>query len=501
MSVSCTCARFEHATNGCEHVWALLRHLDDEKAVTVVGADRIAFDSGQPQWAPIAASRGGGTPWQTFIGELERRPAQHRTPPLPSVSSELLYVVDIGASRDKLVVVTMTRDLKRSGSTSKPQQVTIEPWQVAELPREDDRGIMGILTALNRAGGPRSRFELTHEVNRGLAAAVIGDRTLLRARPNLDRGKEDTEHVSYDEKRQLKRRLRIEADASAYIMRVMFALGRTQVNPIFLVGRSYAYVDGKIVRVADVQGALVDAVQARGDVVIPFNERRQLSRALHLYGPDHFDAPTELQLRVQGGKPTPMLYIDAHTGGQLIAKVSFRYGGTNLPVGGGSEMFMDDERVIRRDRDAENAALTALADVFGTWDGRDSAVIVARQLPAVVQRLGDAGFNILANGKRPRLARDLKVHVSSGVDWFELDGGASFHSDGQAVVASLQKVVEAITERSPFVLLDDGTLGLVPEEWLTKYHAPNPCCRFSGRWHEIYPRARRRPRCGVAARR
>jgi SNF2 family DNA or RNA helicase len=95
---------------------------------------------------------------------------------------------------------------------------------------------------------------------------------------------------------------------------------------------------------------------------------------------------------------------------------------------------------------------------------------VARQLPAVVQRLGEAGFTIYANGKRPRLARDLEVKVTSGVDWFELAGGAAFESDGQTVVASLQKVVDAIADRSPFVVLDDGTLGLVPEEWLTKYH-------------------------------
>ena len=57
--------------------------------------------------------------------------------------------------------------------------------------------------------------------------------------------------------------------------------------------------------------------------------------------------------------------------------------------------------------------------------------------------------------------------VSSGIDWFELRGQVQY--DGQR--ASLPALLTALERGESFVSLGDGTIGLLPEEWLRKHAA------------------------------
>ena len=57
------------------------------------------------------------------------------------------------------------------------------------------------------------------------------------------------------------------------------------------------------------------------------------------------------------------------------------------------------------------------------------------------------------------------MEISSGVDWFELEGGAQF---GDTRIA-LPRLLRAIKQGEQTVRLDDGTLGIIPEEWMKKY--------------------------------
>jgi hypothetical protein len=57
------------------------------------------------------------------------------------------------------------------------------------------------------------------------------------------------------------------------------------------------------------------------------------------------------------------------------------------------------------------------------------------------------------------------MEIRSGVDWFELEGGAQF---GDTRIA-LPRLLRAIKQGEQTVRLDDGTLGIIPEEWMKKY--------------------------------
>src|SRR6185437_7204013 len=85
--------------------------------------------------------------------------------------------------------------------------------------------------------------------------------------------------------------------------------------------------------------------------------------------------------------------------------------------------------------------------------------------PKVVRTLTQEGWEIEAEGKLYRTAEKLKIEVKSGVDWFELDGSAVF---GETRIA-LPQLLRAIKQGESMVKLDDGTLGVLPEEWMKKY--------------------------------
>jgi SNF2 family DNA or RNA helicase len=57
------------------------------------------------------------------------------------------------------------------------------------------------------------------------------------------------------------------------------------------------------------------------------------------------------------------------------------------------------------------------------------------------------------------------VKVESGIDWFDLDAGLSFGAE----VARLPALLRALKKGERTVLLDDGSVGLLPEEWLSRW--------------------------------
>jgi superfamily II DNA or RNA helicase len=129
-------------------------------------------------------------------------------------------------------------------------------------------------------------------------------------------------------------------------------------------------------------------------------------------------------------------------------------------------------RVLYRDlnREAEYAArLIQLgfreAYDYGYSKNGPSLRLAANKLPKVVGELTREGWFVEAEGKLYRQPGEFKVAVKSGIDWFELHGEVSFGDQS----ASLPKLLAALRRGENSVRLDDGTFGLLPQEWLKKY--------------------------------
>ncbi|QNN43193.1 DEAD/DEAH box helicase [Pedobacter roseus] len=77
------------------------------------------------------------------------------------------------------------------------------------------------------------------------------------------------------------------------------------------------------------------------------------------------------------------------------------------------------------------------------------------------------GFNQLKNNKLSEFQAKINIEVLSGTDWFETKVKVKF---GKQQVA-LKLLHKSIRNKSKFVTLDDGTQGILPDEWIEKFAA------------------------------
>ena len=97
--------------------------------------------------------------------------------------------------------------------------------------------------------------------------------------------------------------------------------------------------------------------------------------------------------------------------------------------------------------------------------GRSQLSTFPAQLPAAVRELTARKWHVEVNGKVYRQPGKIQMQISSGIDWFELDGTADF----EGVAVKLPALLQAISKGESTVVLDDGTLGILPEQWLKRY--------------------------------
>ncbi|HKK53317.1 MAG TPA: SNF2-related protein, partial [Myxococcota bacterium] len=133
--------------------------------------------------------------------------------------------------------------------------------------------------------------------------------------------------------------------------------------------------------------------------------------------------------------------------------------------------FVDREsrRIFDRDPDRERALWQELLD-----EGLEPSPPEARgegelqldrsRLSDCVARLIDRGWQVEAEGVRLRSPSTSRASVRTGVDWFDLEGEVVF---GDQRVA-LPELLLAARAGGRTVRLDDGSLGLLPSEWLAR---------------------------------
>lgn len=75
------------------------------------------------------------------------------------------------------------------------------------------------------------------------------------------------------------------------------------------------------------------------------------------------------------------------------------------------------------------------------------------------------GFNKLSNNHLSQYKADISIKVISGIDWFETVAKVAYN--GEAI--SLKHLHKSIRNKSKFIKLDDGTMGILPDEWVEKF--------------------------------
>ncbi|MNK41369.1 ATP-dependent helicase HepA [compost metagenome] len=75
------------------------------------------------------------------------------------------------------------------------------------------------------------------------------------------------------------------------------------------------------------------------------------------------------------------------------------------------------------------------------------------------------GFNGLKDNRLSAFKANISIKVISGIDWFETAIKVQFNKQ----TVSLKHLHKSIRNKNKFVPLDDGTMGILPDEWLKKF--------------------------------
>jgi SNF2 family DNA or RNA helicase len=83
------------------------------------------------------------------------------------------------------------------------------------------------------------------------------------------------------------------------------------------------------------------------------------------------------------------------------------------------------------------------------------------------QQITILGFNEIKGNKLNSNKAKINIVVSSGLNWFNANLDVRFGKKK----ASLKQLHKSVKNKNKFVLLDDGTMGIIPEEWLRKFES------------------------------
>jgi superfamily II DNA or RNA helicase len=429
--------------------------------------------------------------WKTLLDEAQaQNPRTTSAPATPT--KQILYVLDVQKTASgELTLLLLERMPKKDGQWTKEKMARIPVEALATLADEADRRILPLLEAAHSLGGQGyySSYAyasggrcFTAEIRLPAAMAnmivpLIATTGRLHIRESSS---EPMRPASCDAGEPWDFVLRFERrdDGSGVDLTGALRRGAETVDlsaPLLLTPSGWVLWKESVGRFrhSNAFGLLATLRQLHRIPVPARDERAALEALFAAETLPPLDLPEDLRLRELTVAAGPRLRIGPperrawlSSGDRPTAELSFSYEGHTIGADDRRAVLalVDERQLIRRDRAAEEAAAAKLR-VLGFRSAGPRLDISPKKLPAAVHTLVAEGWQVEAEGRLYRKPGAFRLSVSSGIDWFDLMATVDF--DGQQ--ASLPDLLRALRKGEKTVPLGDGSLGLLPEEWLAKY--------------------------------
>jgi superfamily II DNA or RNA helicase len=385
-----------------------------------------------------------------------------------------------------LVLSLQSRNRNANGSFARPKVLSMSQGQIAQLPLSEDREILSALPGFQSHGYvyagdylpiPGSPLLSPTLASILMPLVVRTGRCFLR----LPNEPDNLLPLAWDEGGPWNFVLELRRlGETACTLAGFFQRGEERAEATFpaLATAGLVITRDRVAPLAsDTPIEWITALRKQGSISVPEKERDEFLATL-LCSPNlpPLRVPEELRYEEVALPPRPRLTIyKTHVRYQrerLDAKLCFAYEGRVFAAFDPARGVFDaaGRRFIRRDSNAEKAAC-AFLDQLGlrrrapTYpDSTPRWELASNKLPRIVRSLVEAGWDIEADGKVFRRPGAFRIGVSSGVDWFELHGEVEYGN----TTARLPELLEALRRGDKMVRLDDGTYGVLPEEWLRR---------------------------------
>ena len=138
-----------------------------------------------------------------------------------------------------------------------------------------------------------------------------------------------------------------------------------------------------------------------------------------------------------------------------------------------AEAEAGEQQLVRRNLRAEREAIAATAGLglrHTASPTGDVLLVSPKQMPRAVSSLLAAGWVVSADQKIIRAAGPPALSITTGIDWFELRGEATYErADGSTETLTLPQILAAARSGKNMIVLGDGTQALLPEQWLDEH--------------------------------
>jgi superfamily II DNA or RNA helicase len=514
-TASCECPYFFDRSEICKHIWAAL--LEAERrgllkgdgqlpAEAIIDPDEPPDLGSRPVSPAPAAQLARRTPpakvvapvWQQFLTEVKQDvSAAERAVPQPRfVNGQILYVVDVAQTLQGqgITIGLYFRQRKKNGEWAKPKAAGLTPLEAAHLVDPDDREILSMLFG----AGSGWTHAVVPEYEPGYARlsryyliGALAERLLpmmaatgrMHLQPSA--GDQLWLPIALDAGPPWQFELEIGSNGVDSGLRVDGAFvrdgNRMPVSePTLILSLGFLFTRTSLARL-DARGAFTWAARLRraGPVVVPEEAASVLLEALARSGVDPSSLPEDLRYDVVEVEPRPRVRVSRPdrpnpygARQDLKAIVQFDYDGAIVDADQATTTFdAARRRLVRRHRQTEQAAIDRLHQLgfrlnWSYFESRQTLGISPEQFPRVVHVLVAEGWRVEADGRAFRSAVSMQLSVSSGIDWFDLEGAVDF-GDGHS--APFPQLLAAVRRGEHVIVLDDGSVGLLPEEWLRRY--------------------------------
>lgn len=182
-------------------------------------------------------------------------------------------------------------------------------------------------------------------------------------------------------------------------------------------------------------------------------------------------------------KPNQQIIYLSESGNFVTITPVMKYGDVEIPILSKKQIYATDENgepfVVRRDDEAEIRFVSILLRQHNDFtDQLDREFLYLHKHRFLKEdwffnvfeewkdnNITIYGFNEIKNNKLNANKIKVSVSVASGINWFETSLNVNYGTQTVAL-KSLQK---SIRNKSRFVQLGDGTLGILPNDWIEKF--------------------------------
>ncbi|HEY3837462.1 MAG TPA: DEAD/DEAH box helicase [Bryobacteraceae bacterium] len=500
----CNCKEFLQSRE-CRHIWAVLLSAEQRGMLSAPATGRVhllknpsktavsvSTQPAVPQRAPLVPKPKIAPPpppkpapkrlWLNRTTALVRAAAQGSRVDADWPSNrEILYNIRVAATNDSDIhLAVLYADPRKTGKgLNKPRPFNLTYRQYDAITNETDRAILKILAG---ARDGNSYYSGNSPVSSWLLHTDLAKDLLPRlcatGRCTIEHNGENELPPLIWESEPWRFSLIVDKNREGRLVSGVFTRGDQKKNvgdPILVVGGALLFTFNAVAPIeSKVSDEWIRNLRANGPIVSPDEEWEELATTLMEAQLPSEVLPEELRVEEHRIAPIPSLRIETRKlyfgTTEDVAILSFDYGGhavnTNEVRGG---ILLPERKLLVRDRDAEQAARKRLEEFrldpsACDYNHPPGWSIPPKKLSHVVYQLTKEGWRIDFRGKKVVQATDTSLDVTSGIDWFDLKATVRFGKHRY----TYPQLLKALEAGSQTVILPNGDIGVLPDEWMAE---------------------------------